>query len=121
MKITKVRIYLCDITGRYPVLGELVTDEGLSGVGESGLSYGAGATAVAGMIKDLSERFLKGANPGAAEAFCNRGCCDQEKGYYRATTVFSAAMDGVILATQRCVVSQRWPVGQRSQPDRTCE
>ena len=68
MKVVKARIYLAEITGRRPALVEVATDEGLTGVGEAGISYGAGSTAAAGMIKDLAERYLIGADPFQIEA-----------------------------------------------------
>jgi len=63
MKVTGADIYLCEITGRRPVIVEVMTDEGLAGLGEAGISYGAGATAAAGMVKDLAEKYLLGADP----------------------------------------------------------
>jgi hypothetical protein len=53
MKIIRVNIYLARAGGLHPVLAEVVTDSGLSGIGEAGIAYGHGATAAAGMIKDL--------------------------------------------------------------------
>lgn len=63
MKLTKATIYLMKIGGRHPVLVELETDEGITGVGEAAVAYGTGGTAAAGMIKDLAEQFLPGRNP----------------------------------------------------------
>ncbi|UCC65748.1 MAG: mandelate racemase/muconate lactonizing enzyme family protein [Anaerolineae bacterium] len=60
MKITEAKIYLIEIGGRRPVLVQLFTDAGLSGVGEAAIAYGAGATAAAGMIKDLVESLVLG-------------------------------------------------------------
>jgi galactonate dehydratase len=68
VKVIEARIYLVDIAGRRPVLVQVRTDEGLSGVGDASVAYGAGATAAAGMIKDLAERFLMGKNPFRIEA-----------------------------------------------------
>lgn len=68
MKVTAVRIYLGDVTGRKAVLVEVETDDGVTGVGESGIAYGAGSTASAGMIKDLAERYLLGRDPFKIEA-----------------------------------------------------
>jgi len=68
MQVTKVQIYLVEIAGRHPVLVQVFTDEGLSGVGEAAIAYGTGATAAAGMIKDLSEGFLLGRDPFRIEA-----------------------------------------------------
>jgi hypothetical protein len=63
MKIVAVRIYLLRIGSLHPVLVELVTDEGLTGVGEAGIAYGHGGTAAAGMIKDLAEAIVLGRDP----------------------------------------------------------
>jgi galactonate dehydratase len=46
----------------------VLTDGGVSGVGEAALFYGTGATAAAGMIKDLAEQFLLGRDPFPIEA-----------------------------------------------------
>ena len=68
MKVTEVKIYIVRVGGRHPVLAEVATDEGVSGVGEAALAYGTGATAAAGMIRDLAEEFLLGADPFRIEA-----------------------------------------------------
>jgi galactonate dehydratase len=68
LKIDGARIYLVTIGGRRPILVELLTDRGVSGVGEAAIAYGSGATAAAGMIKDLVEDFLLGADPFRIEA-----------------------------------------------------
>ncbi len=68
MKIVAARIYLVDIDGRRPVLVELLTDEDISGVGDASVAYGAGATAAAGMVKDLAEAFVLGKDPFRIEA-----------------------------------------------------
>ena len=68
MKVIEVKIYLVRIGGRHPVLAQVFTDEGLSGVGEAAIAYGTGATAAAGMIKDLAEDFLLGKDPFRIEA-----------------------------------------------------
>ncbi len=63
MKIASVNVYYVRGQGLNPVLVKIETDEGISGLGEAAISYGSGATAVAGMITDLGERFLLGADP----------------------------------------------------------
>jgi len=63
MKIVQVNVYLVRAGGLHPVLAEVVTDSGLHGVGEAGIAYGHGATAAAGMIKDLAENILLGRDP----------------------------------------------------------
>jgi galactonate dehydratase len=68
MKITRARVYLVRIAGRHPVLVELETDGGVSGVGDAAVAYGTGATAAAGMIKDLLEDIVLGKDPFRIEA-----------------------------------------------------
>ncbi len=68
MRITEVEIFLVVVGGRHPVLVRVATDEGVSGVGEAAVAYGAGATAAAGMIKDLAEGFVVGKDPFGIEA-----------------------------------------------------
>jgi galactonate dehydratase len=46
----------------------VLTEEGVSGVGEAAIAYGTGATAAAGMVKDLAQEFLLGKDPFAIEA-----------------------------------------------------
>ena len=61
-------MYLGAAGGRHPVMVRVLTDAGVSGVGEAALFYGTGATAAAGMIKDLAEQFLLGRDPFPIEA-----------------------------------------------------
>jgi galactonate dehydratase len=68
LKVTGVRIYLVEVGGRHPVLAQVLTDKGVTGVGEAALAYGTGATAAAGMVKDLAREFLLGKDPFAIEA-----------------------------------------------------
>jgi galactonate dehydratase len=66
MKITEVEIYEVeykDTPNWHPILIRIRTDEGISGVGEVGLAYGAGGSAGAGMVKNLAKEFLIGADP----------------------------------------------------------
>ncbi|MBX2999058.1 MAG: mandelate racemase/muconate lactonizing enzyme family protein [Caldilineaceae bacterium] len=66
MKITEVEIYEVEYKNTpnwHPVLIRIRTDEGISGVGEVGLAYGSGGSAGAGMVKNLAEAFLIGADP----------------------------------------------------------
>jgi len=68
LKVTEVKIYRVAIDGRYPVLAQVFTDAGISGVGEAAVAYGAGAPAAAAMIKELAERFVLGKDPFRIEA-----------------------------------------------------
>jgi galactonate dehydratase len=68
LKINEVQVYLVSVGGRHPVLARVLTDAGPSGVGEAAIAYGVGATAAAGMVKDLAQEFLLGQDPFAIEA-----------------------------------------------------
>ena len=68
MKITEVRIYLTHTGRLHPVVIEVLTDEGITGVGEAGVAYGLGQTAACGMGKDIAERLLIGKDPSRIEA-----------------------------------------------------
>ena len=68
MKVDAVNIYLVTTGKLHPVVVELVTDEGIAGVGEAAIAYGLGGTAAAGMIKDLAERLILGRDPSRIEA-----------------------------------------------------
>jgi galactonate dehydratase len=63
VKVDSVRIYLIKSGMLHPVIVEITTDEGVSGIGEAAIAYGLGGTAAAGMIKDLSERMIVGRDP----------------------------------------------------------
>ncbi len=72
MKIVSVEIYRFEVTllkvpGQRtwtdkPIVCRINTDEGISGLGEAGVSLGVGGTAGFGMVKDLSQLVL-GADP----------------------------------------------------------
>jgi len=68
MKVDTVNIYLVTTGKLHPVVVELVTDEGIAGIGEAAIAYGLGGTAAAGMIKDLAERMIVGRNPARIES-----------------------------------------------------
>jgi galactonate dehydratase len=64
VKVSSVQIYDCKIGPLWnPVIVRVQTDEGISGVGEVALAYGVGHDAAVGMVRNLAERFLIGANP----------------------------------------------------------
>ena len=65
MKVVSVEIYDINTVAPAwnPVVVRVNTDEGISGVGEVGLSHGSGHAAGAAMAKHLAEQFLIGANP----------------------------------------------------------
>lgn len=68
MIITQVDVYLAQSGKLRPVLVEVHTDEGIRGIGEAGVAYGRGATAAAGMLKDLAVDLI-GRDPSRIEAF----------------------------------------------------
>jgi galactonate dehydratase len=69
MKVTTVEIFdiHCENPTWHPVILRVHTDEGISGLGEAGLAYGIGHSAAVGMIKNLAETFLIGADPFKSE------------------------------------------------------
>src|SRR5207249_10442810 len=72
LKVTEARIYLIEVGGRRPVLAHILTDKGITGIGEAAVAYGTGATAAAGMIKDLAQEFLLGKDPFANRSHLER-------------------------------------------------
>ena len=74
MKITSIEVFDCELGRNYPtmarfnpILIRVNTDEGISGVGEVGLAYGAGAKAAVAIIKDLAP-YVMGKDPMKVEA-----------------------------------------------------
>ncbi|WP_343676751.1 mandelate racemase/muconate lactonizing enzyme family protein [Paraburkholderia heleia] len=68
MKIREVRVYVVHTARLHPVVVEIETDAGIVGIGEAGIAYGLGQSAVAGMIRDIAERILIGKDPYRIEA-----------------------------------------------------
>ncbi|RKK03997.1 mandelate racemase/muconate lactonizing enzyme family protein [Pseudoroseomonas wenyumeiae] len=68
MRITELRISIVQTARLHPVVVEIRTSEGITGIGEAGIAYGLGATAAAGMLRDIGERMLIGADPFRIEA-----------------------------------------------------
>jgi galactonate dehydratase len=68
MKGVAVKLSVVRIGGRHPVLTEVLTDQGLSGIGEAAVAYGTGAWAAASMIKELAEGWVLGKDPARIEA-----------------------------------------------------
>ncbi len=68
MKITEVEIFDVKLgqstaRGDNPVVVRVHTDVGITGAGEVALAYGVGAPAGLGMVHDLADHFLIGADP----------------------------------------------------------
>ena len=68
IKVTGCKIYIVSIDGRSPVLVQLTTDQGVTGVGDAAVAYGTGALSAAAMIKELVQQFVVGKNPFAIES-----------------------------------------------------
>jgi galactonate dehydratase len=67
MIVTAANVFVVPCGNRRGVILELETDEGISGLGEAGIAYGAGTTAVAEMTLEMARRFVVGQDPGPAE------------------------------------------------------
>ena len=67
MKITSVEIYHVTLPNGLatfrPILIRVQTDEGVVGVGELALAYGVGGSAGVGMLRDMAQAHLIGADP----------------------------------------------------------
>jgi galactonate dehydratase len=66
MRVESVNVYLVTAGKLHPVIVEVITDEGIVGIGEAAIAYGIGGTAAAGMAKDLAARIL-GRDPSRIE------------------------------------------------------
>ena len=64
MKVVEVNVYVVETGGFRPPVVELVTDEGITGVGESAVGFGIGCYAAGTMIADLAQNFVLGKDPG---------------------------------------------------------
>jgi L-alanine-DL-glutamate epimerase-like enolase superfamily enzyme len=75
MKITGIETFYCDLRRKgyelNPILIRVNTDEGISGIGEVGLAYGAGGRAGLAMIRDISAHVI-GADPTRNECLWER-------------------------------------------------
>jgi galactonate dehydratase len=66
MRVKAANVYLVTAGKLHPVIVELVTDEGITGIGEAAIAYGIGGTAAAGMAMDLALRIV-GRDPSRIE------------------------------------------------------
>ena len=73
LKVTGCRIYIAMIDGRSPILVQLLTDQGVTGVGDAAVAYGTGAASAAAMIKELAQQFVVGKDPFGIEAIWGGG------------------------------------------------
>ncbi|MFV9972529.1 MAG: hypothetical protein AB8V06_06675 [Francisella endosymbiont of Hyalomma asiaticum] len=75
MKIVAVEIFdiYCDKRPSWsPVFVKIITDEGVTGVGEAGLAYDLGHSAAANMIKEFAQEMVIGSDPFASEKLWDR-------------------------------------------------
>ncbi len=63
MIVKKANVFIVDTGTFRPVIVELVTDEGISGIGEAAVGFGVGCHGAAHMAKELLERFVVGKDP----------------------------------------------------------
>lgn len=71
MKVTTANIYIVETGSFRPIIAELITDEGLCGIGEGAVGFGIGCYAAAAMMKDLAENFIVGRDPSAISDIWN--------------------------------------------------
>lgn len=75
MKIVAVEIFdvYCDKRPAWsPVFVKVITDEGITGVGEAGLAYDLGHSAAANMIREFAQEMVIGTDPFESERLWNR-------------------------------------------------
>ncbi len=63
MKIKEVNVYIIETGSFRPIVVELVTDEGITGIGEASIGFGLGCTSTATMISELASEFVIGKSP----------------------------------------------------------
>lgn len=73
MKISRVRIYDVDYGPRYqgrwnPVIVQITTASGLSGIGETALAYGCGAKSAGQLLQEFARHYLVGRDASQIEA-----------------------------------------------------
>jgi galactonate dehydratase len=63
MKVREVNVYVIGTIGFRPVVIEIITDEGIVGLGEAAVGFGAGCYAAGHLAADLAQRFVVGRDP----------------------------------------------------------
>ncbi|GAA6294964.1 mandelate racemase/muconate lactonizing enzyme family protein [Enterocloster asparagiformis] len=71
MKVREVKIYVVDTGTFRPVIAEVLTDEGINGIGEGAVGFGVGCYAAAKMAEELAGRFVVGKNPDEIQSIWN--------------------------------------------------
>ncbi|MCX8515119.1 MAG: mandelate racemase/muconate lactonizing enzyme family protein [Burkholderiales bacterium] len=97
MKIERIEIFdiLCQQRQQWhPVFVRIHTDNGISGVGEAGLAYDWGHSAVANMINEIAQARIIGADPLQTELLWNKM---YREGFwaFAGNAVFFAAMSAI--------------------------
>jgi mandelate racemase len=68
MRVVAADIYDVDLHHwKPPIILRLITDDGLYGLGEFPLAYGTGRQAAIGILKDMIQEFVLGADPTLVE------------------------------------------------------
>lgn len=63
MIVKEANVYVVETGGFRPPVVELVTDEGMTGVGEGAVGFGVGCYGAAAMMADLAKSFVVGKDP----------------------------------------------------------
>jgi galactonate dehydratase len=63
MLVREAKVYVVETGSFRPVIVELLTDEGINGIGEGAVGFGIGCNAAATMIVDLAREFVIGKDP----------------------------------------------------------
>jgi galactonate dehydratase len=71
MRVVALRTYVIPTGWRKPVMVEIEVDEGITGIGEAGIAYGYGGTAVAELIEEIGRRAVIGRDAGRIEEIWN--------------------------------------------------
>ena len=90
MKVKEVKVYVIETGSFRPVVTEIITDDGISGVGEAAVGFGVGCYAAAKMIEELAERFVVGKNPSDIQSIWNDFYYDTFWGKGAGTIFYSA-------------------------------
>lgn len=71
MIIVEGNIYVIETGCLRPIVVELITDEGITGIGEGAVGFGIGCNASAAMASELTENYLIGKDPANITALWN--------------------------------------------------
>lgn len=71
MKVKEANIYVVETGSFRPIIAELITDEGIVGIGEGSVGFGIGCKGAAAMAIDLAENFVVGRDPFAIQDIWN--------------------------------------------------